>query len=109
LLIVSQEWFFESVEKEMLLDAKKYLLRIPFKAKNLVGTKLLPGKKLQEQKRSRIEPKNVKTIQPKVGKNVEPKDRKNVEPQPKTHDKILEKKHELHAMIDDDCPWKSKK
>ncbi|KAJ5586378.1 hypothetical protein N7450_006165 [Penicillium hetheringtonii] len=108
LLIVSQEWFFESVEKEMLLDGKKYLLRIPFKAKTSVGTKLLPGKKLQEQNRSRIEPKNVKTVQPKVGKNVEPKDRKNVEP-PETHEKILEKKHELHAMVDDDCPWKSKK
>lgn len=86
MFIVSEEWFFKSIEQEMVLDVKQYLLKAPFMAKRLL-------KKLQGQKPGRVETDAAK-------------DSKS---QPKTHARILEKKHELHAMIDDDCPYKSKK
>ncbi|KAJ5743016.1 hypothetical protein N7533_010118 [Penicillium manginii] len=84
LQVVSQDWFFLSVEKEMLLDTKKFLLVNPFKRKG-------------QAKASDEKPPAKPPVKSPDASHKKPLARSP----PKTHAKIDEKKQELNAIIAD--------
>ncbi|KAJ5378724.1 poly polymerase [Penicillium cosmopolitanum] len=106
LQIVSQDWFFQSVEKEMLLDAKKFLLRIPFRKKRSKDSEKPSVKK--EVDNTKVDKKTPKKLQekppakPSAKASEKPHEKPLAKAYPKTHEKINEKEQELNAIIDDD-------
>lgn len=112
LQIVSQDWFFQSVEKEMLLDAKKFLLRIPFRKKRSKDSEKPSVKK--EVDNTKVDKKTPKKLQekppakPSAKASEKPHEKPLAKAYPKTHEKINEKEQELNAIIDDDHVGPSK-
>lgn len=99
LQIVSQDWFFQSVQQEMLIDTKKFLLRNPFQKKG-------KGKSKSSAKAS----KKQDLDHAEADEDTPDETREESEDiiHATTHAKILGREAELHALVDEDCPWKSK-
>ncbi|KAJ5994981.1 poly polymerase catalytic domain-containing protein [Penicillium waksmanii] len=110
LQIVSQDWFFQSVEKEMLLATKKFLLRIPFQKKRSKASekpsvkKEIDNTKVEKKtpEKSQEKPPAKPPAKPAAKASEIPHEKPLVKAYPKTHEKINEKEQELNAVIDDD-------